>query len=441
MLVNWKARLVVLPVLPVCLVSVLSPQDQRFTKFDRERAQIMLRNVARDVEKHYYDPKFHGVDWEAKVRETKANIDKADSLDSAVSEIAGALDSLNDSHTIFFPPPRKYVHDFGLRYRIIGSRCYIVQVRPGSDAEKKGLKPGGRIVAINGVPISGNVLWRMEYVYGYLRPQTSLRFTLLDESGHQRNVDVAAKVVLTSQIKYYLHAGILQEILDSQNAWEQIRPRDFEKGKELLVVKLPRLWLSALNVDRILGKMRKHRGVVLDLRGGAGGDRDTLERFVGGLFENDLKVYDRNGRSESQAVSVKGRHHDAYTGRLAIVVDSDSASTLELLARIVQLQRRGIIIGDHTAGMVMEMKRYFYEAFTDSDVYYGAFITQADLVMTDGKTLEHAGVEPDILILPTPGDVASGRDPVLAKAATLVGGHLTPEEAGALFPYEWPPLN
>lgn len=441
MLVKRPLHLALFPVSLSCLLCFLQAQDQRFTKFDRERAQIMLRNVARDVEKHYYDPKFHGIDWEARVREAKAAIDKADSLDSAVSEIAAALDSLDDSHTLFFPPPRKFIHEFGLRFRMIGNRCYVLQVRPGSDADRKGLKPGDQIVAINGVPISREVFWRMGYVYSYLHPQTFLRFSIASESGQQRNLDVAAKMVLSSQIKYYLHTGILQEILDSQNAWERMRPRDFEKGDELLVVKLPRLGLSALEVDRILGKMRKHRGVVMDLRGGAGGDRDTLERFVGGLFENDLKVYDRNGRNEHKAVSVKGRHHDAYTGRLAIVVDSDSASTVELLARIIQIQRRGLIIGDHTAGTVMEMKRYMYEAFTDSDVYYGAFITEADLVMTDGKTLEHAGVEPDILILPTPGDLASGRDPVLAKAATLVGGHLTPEDAGALFPYEWPPLD
>src|ERR1035438_1513993 len=102
----------------------LAGLSQQYTRSDRDFAQQMLRSVAYDAQKHYYDPKFHGVDWGKRVQQAKENIDKHESMDSAVSEVAALLDSLNDSHTIFILPPRAYDHLYGFKMRMVGDRCY-----------------------------------------------------------------------------------------------------------------------------------------------------------------------------------------------------------------------------------------------------------------------------------------------------------------------------
>jgi C-terminal processing protease CtpA/Prc len=110
-----------------------------------------------------------------------------------------------------------------------------------------------------------------------------------------------------------------------------------------------------------------------------------------------------------------------------------------MFARVMQLEKRGIVLGDQTSGSVMESRHYQDQAGADTAVFYGVSVTSADVIMTDGKSLEHTGVTPDQVLLPSAGALAAGRDPVMAYAAGLFGVKLSPEDASKLFPYEWPP--
>ena len=130
----------------------LHSSAEELSKIDKARAQEMWQNISADIRRHYYDPKFHGIDLDSKIRATKEAIDKASSLNMALSQIAAALDSFNDSHLFLLPPARPYRHDFGWRLQMIGDRCYVTNIRPGSDGEARGVKPGDEVLAINGFP-------------------------------------------------------------------------------------------------------------------------------------------------------------------------------------------------------------------------------------------------------------------------------------------------
>jgi C-terminal processing protease CtpA/Prc len=156
------------------------------------------------------------------------------------------------------------------------------------------------------------------------------------------------------------------------------------------------------------------------------------------FFDNDVKIYDEVMRKKTNPTVAKSEHHNNYPGKVIVLVDSGSASAAELFARLIQLEKRGTIIGDMSSGYVMEDTWF---PFFSSGVDYGADITIANAVMADGKSLEHHGIKPDDIQFPQPTDIESGRDPVLAHAVEVAGGKMTPEEAGKLFPFEWPSLD
>src|SRR5579864_822943 len=171
---GWNRRISMLrkipQVLTLCLVITLlsapaSPQQHAMSSLDRGRALDMLAAISNDVKKHYYDSKFHGVDFEGKVAEAKKQIESASSFNMAISHIAAALDALNDSHTFFLPPQHAYRLSYGFQYQIIGNACFVTEVRPGSDAEAKGLKPGDQILGMNGYTVDRDDLWKIQYTY------------------------------------------------------------------------------------------------------------------------------------------------------------------------------------------------------------------------------------------------------------------------------------
>ncbi|HXX22799.1 MAG TPA: S41 family peptidase [Terriglobia bacterium] len=416
--------------------------SQKMDKYYRDCLLEMLDNISKEVQKNYYDPKLHGVDWDGRVAEAKSEIKQQNSIGMALNYIAWVLDGLNDTHTFFIPPQGPARHDYGFRTAMVGDHCYVTGVRPGSDAEAKGVRLGDEVLVMDGHVPDRQVLRELGYRLSVLRPQPELRLGIRDSAGHGREVVVSAKIVEHQQV-----TG-LDAATGGMDFWNLIRKSQEERhrtgirtasvGNELLVAKLPGFFFDQSEVDALVDKARKNQTLIVDLRGNPGGTIETLKYLLGGLFENEVKIGDRSGRKELKPEVAKPRGRSTFAGKLVVLVDSQSASAAELFARIVQLEKRGMVIGDRSSGSVMEARRYSYKAGSQYVIFYGASITESDLIMTDGKSLEHNGVTPDEVLLPSAADLASGRDPVLAYAASRVGVKLTPEDAGKMFPYEWP---
>jgi carboxyl-terminal processing protease len=206
---------------------------------------------------------------------------------------------------------------------------------------------------------------------------------------------------------------------------------------DLFIWKMPQFDMPKEKVDDFVDKFRKRKGVLIDLRGNGGGYEEALLRLLGNFFDHDLKIGDLKRRKEDKPLTAKTRGKDIFTGQLVVLIDSESGSAAELFARVVQLEKRGTVIGDRSAGAVMRAKQSSLKLGADVIVPYGVSITDADIIMSDGKSLEHIGVTPDETRVPTAADLAAKRDPVLSYGLSLLGAKVTPEVAGGFFPLEW----
>jgi C-terminal processing protease CtpA/Prc len=404
----------------------------------RDRGRAILDTIKRDIQKNYYDPALRGFDLEKTFKDADEKIKQAVSGGQIFGIIAVAVLSLDDSHTFLIPPMSSSRVFYGWSMQAVGDKCYVTAVQPGTDAEAKGLKPGDLLLSIEGVkPTRGN-LWTLQYLYYSLRPQGGLQIVAQSPTGQPRELAVMAKVKQGKRLTDLTDYGeYLKLVIEDEKEARLNRHRYYEVGDEVLIWKMPAFDLPKEKVNEIMDKAKKRKALILDLRGNGGGYEETLLRLIGNLFEQDVKLGDAVERKGHKAIVAKTGGKDAFKGQLVVLIDSGSGSSAELLARVVQLEKRGTVIGDRSAGAVMRAQHLSYTEGQDTVVFYGLSVTVADLVMTDGKSLEKAGVTPDELLLPTPEDLAAQRDPVLARAAALIGFKLDAEKAGALFPIEW----
>jgi C-terminal processing protease CtpA/Prc len=421
------------------MAATLSPQTlhaQTLDRIQRERALIMLNVVKDDLKSNYYDPNFRGMNLETRFKAAEEKIKQASSLGQTFGIIAQTLLDLNDSHAFFIPPQRPERVEYGWNMQMIGDKCYVVAVKPGSDAELKGLKPGDQIHTVENFKPSRGDIWKMNYYYRALSPRPGLRVIAQSPGGEPRQLDLAAKVV-----KGALVVDVLRDLSDllrqSENEDRLDRHRFYDIGS-VVIWKMPNFSFEPNQANSIMSdRVNGHAALVLDLRGNQGGYVKTLEQLTGNFFDHDLKIADRKGRKEMKPQFAKTRGGTIFKGKLIVLIDSKSASAAEIFARLVQLEKRGIVIGDQSAGAVMESRQYSHELGADSVIPWGTSMTDADVIMSDGKSIERVGVIPDELMLPSAEDMVAHRDPVMVRAVELAGGKIDPLKAGQLFPIEW----
>lgn len=407
---------------------------QKMDRIERERMKTMLKNIKDAIKDDYYDPNYHGIDLDARFEQAEERLKQIETTGQALGVIAQVLLDFDDSHLYFLPPATNLEVEYGWRSKMYGDKCFIYLVKPKSDAEAKGLKPGDQVISIEGFRPTRTDLWKMNYYYNILSKRSTLRMTVLspnDERPRELQIDADVK----SKPKA-ITRGNLADLFDTSGKTD-FDYNYFKSVGPISIWKMPTFSIDPRNVNTLIEKIKDSKSLILDLRGNGGGYVVTLERLAGFMFDKDLKIAELKGRKKMDPQESKTRGSEVYKGDLIVLIDHDSGSAAEIFARLVQLEKRGTVLGDVSAGAVMQSKTFFASLGANDEIGYGASITNADVIMSDGRSLERTGVTPDELILPTGKDLAEKRDPVLARAIEILGGKVSAEDAGKFFVYKW----
>jgi C-terminal processing protease CtpA/Prc len=401
----------------------------------------MLRQAHNDLRQDYYDPTFHGVDIDKLYTQFDERLNTSHSVNETYRVIAAYTLSLKDSHTSFSPPPRQNSSTLGYQIQVVGDKCLVTHIRPGTDAATK-LHPGDQVLTIHNFKINPSNYRDIEYFFQGLSPAPAEALDILTPAGEQRHVEINAILRKGKPILDLTdsdnNADELKLMRDEEEDDDLSRGRYVEDG-DTMIWKMPSFEVDPNDLDKVFAKAAKHKNLIIDLRGNPGGYIATLKEALGHFFDHPVTLGTLVTRKDTRPEIIKPVG-PLYNGNVIVLVDRNSASCSELFAKVIQLEHRGIIVGDHSAGAVMEAKYYPESLGTDYKLPFGFSITFANILMTDGKSLENVGVTPDQLLIPRPTDLAEDRDPVLANVASQFGLQLTPEAAARLFPYQWPPL-
>jgi carboxyl-terminal processing protease len=386
------------------------------------------------VRDRHYDPALGGLDWQAVRDSLRPRVGQAASRRAARAVMASMVSLLGQSHFEIIPgevltalarTPGEGVPGgtLGMDARVVGGRALVTAVEPGSPAHVLGVRPG----------------WEIERV-----GEEELAPLIRTVAGERRDVswkeaDLAS--VVLGRIEGRIGDTLAVRFRDGRGAAVDHEFRLVEKKGWLcdfgvvrnLRVRFESRWLAG-NVGYVafsafldpvhlmpayeaaIRSFAGADGIVLDLRGNAGGMLPLAMGMAGWLVsEKDVYLGTLSFRG-AQLRAVVNPRLEPYTGPVAVLVDGLTMSCAEAFAGGLQDIGRARVFGTRTAGMVLNSE---IERLPNGDALQ--FVT-ASYRSAKGRRLEGQGVIPDIVAPPVRGALLRGRDPALDAAVKWIHG-------------------
>lgn len=172
----------------------------------------------------------------------------------------------------------------------------------------------------------------------------------------------------------------------------------------------------------LLREFRDAAAVIIDVRGNGGGSTPVnLTYALTGPYRWWIiggPDGEKHGPfilpfTDEQKKDVEGIQH--YAGQVVVLIDQDCGSACDDFVMPIQVEGRGTLVGETTAGT--SGQPIFYRS--PRSILFQVS-SRRQYFPDTGAEFEGVGVAPDIEVAPTPEDLRAHRDPVLQKALELV---------------------
>jgi carboxyl-terminal processing protease len=310
--------------------------------------------------------------------------------------------SLGEAHTFYMEPEVYKNENSALQgsYEGIGAYVdttgdYLTIVSPigGSPADKAGLRPGDKIIAIDGEDMTGvNAEDARLKVLGPKGTNVTLTISREGQSEPLEFVITRGEITIASAEGKMLDNGIAYIDI---NTFGEKTTQELRDALDTLLKQNP-------------------RGIIIDLRNNPGGYLTTAVEVSSEFIDKGIILYEKYGdgtRDEYKALG-NGRATDIP---LVVLINEGSASASEIFAGALQDYGRAKLVG------VVSYGKGSVQIRTPLSNNQGAAsVTIAKWLTPKERAIDHVGLTPDVYVVMTEEDFLADRDPQLdAAIATL----------------------
>jgi tricorn protease len=357
----------------------------------------------RTMKYRFYDPKMHGMDWDAMRAKYRPLVDFVGDRQELLNILNEMIGELNASHTGAAPPPRGpggggvATSHLGIelepdtaagRYKV----TYIYEDGP-ADKDWVRVKVGDYLLAINGKPVkAGDEYW--DILNDRLNRKVVVTFNNKPAEDGAWNTRIEAITGgAYSQLRY--------------ERWVKERR---QKVDELSGGRIGYIHIQAMNqpslrkFEKEIREYRNKEAMVIDQRWNGGGNIE--QELLAILVQRQYQVWQPRGTEAA------GRPFAGFFGPKIVLQNWRSASNAEMFPAGFRALGLGKVVGTPTMGAVIGTGSYsLIDGSTVRTPGVGVFL--ADAKRTN---MENYGVQPDMLVDNRPEDTIAGRDRQLEAA-------------------------